>query len=244
MRQKIFVSLTLLALLGACEPTIANRGNVLDQDKLAEVTVGTSTREDVVSKLGSPTMVSTFDEKVWYYTGRQTQQYAFLDPEVLKQHALEVRFDDKGTVTAMTNLDISQAQDIDPVNRTTPTYGNDDTFIKQLIGNLGHRHAGYEPAARRPIALFRREAEIGECVDQFSRKQLEKGREVFLQPRKAVMLGQVLLVHIKLTVDLELQRMKALLRLTVTAHDFHTHIGIIKRDAYIPYPARSRARGA
>lgn len=137
MRLKIF-SLLVLGFLCACEPTIANRGNILDPDKLANVKVGTSTREEVASTLGSPTMVSTFDEKTWYYAGRQTEQYSFLDPEVIKQKAVEIKFNDEGIVTAMNDLDLSQAKDIDPVDRRTPTYGNDDTFIKQLIGNLSH----------------------------------------------------------------------------------------------------------
>jgi outer membrane protein assembly factor BamE (lipoprotein component of BamABCDE complex) len=127
-----------LFLLSACEPTLANRGNILDADKLAEIKPGESTREEVATKLGTPTQVSTFDDKTWYYMGRQTQQYSFLDPEVLKQKAVEIKFDDKGTVVAVNDLDLSGAKDIAPVDRSTPTYGNDNTFIKQLIGNLGH----------------------------------------------------------------------------------------------------------
>lgn len=136
MRLKTLSLLSFCFLLAACEPTIANRGNILDPDKLAEVKVGTSTREEVATHLGTPTMVSTFDDKVWYYAGRQTEQYSFFDPIVLKQKAVEVRFNDEGIVTALNDLDLSAAKDISPVDRRTPTYGNDDTFIKQLLGNL------------------------------------------------------------------------------------------------------------
>jgi len=125
-------------LLGACEPTIANRGNIVDPDKLAEIKIGTSTREDVATKLGTPTEISTFDDKVWYYVGRQTRQYAFLDPEVVKQQAIEVHFDDKGTVVALDKLDLSSAQDIEPAPGATPTYGRNDTFLRQLLGDIAH----------------------------------------------------------------------------------------------------------
>jgi outer membrane protein assembly factor BamE (lipoprotein component of BamABCDE complex) len=138
MRFKLPGLLFLAALLGACEPVIANRGNILDADKLAEIKAGTSTREEVATKLGTPTQISTFDDKVWYYVGRQTQQYSFLDPEVVKQKAVEIRFDDQGVVTTVTDLNLAEAHDIEPVDRATPTYGRDDTFIKQLIGNLAH----------------------------------------------------------------------------------------------------------
>lgn len=138
MRLKVLRAIFCLILLAGCEPMVANRGNILDPDKLVDIKVGTSTREDVATKLGTPTETGTFDDKTWYYVGRQTEQYSFLNPDVMKQQAIEIRFDDKGVVTAVSNLDLSRAQDITPVARSTPTYGNDNTFIQQLLGNLGH----------------------------------------------------------------------------------------------------------
>lgn len=127
-----------MAVLAACEPTVANRGNIVDLDRLAEVKTGSSTRENVATALGTPTLISTFDDKVWYYAGRQTKQYSFFDPEITKQQAIQVCFDDQGIVTSLKTLDLANVQDVDPVDRRTPTYGNDDTFIKQLLGSLAH----------------------------------------------------------------------------------------------------------
>jgi outer membrane protein assembly factor BamE (lipoprotein component of BamABCDE complex) len=138
MKAHSFLILGMAALLAACEPTIANRGNILDPDRLAEIKAGTSTREDVATKLGTPTEVSTFDDKTWYYVGRQTKQYSFLDPEVVKQQAIEVKFDDKGTVTAINQLDLSKSQDIAMAPGATPTYGRSDTLLKQLLGDVAH----------------------------------------------------------------------------------------------------------
>jgi outer membrane protein assembly factor BamE (lipoprotein component of BamABCDE complex) len=138
MKTQTLSILSLAVLLSACEPTIANRGNILDADRLAEIKSGVSTREDVANKLGTPTEVSTFDDKTWYYVGRQTEQYSFLDPEVVKQQAVEVRFDDRGVVASVERLDLSQAQNIDPVGRATPTYGRNDTLLRQLLGDVAH----------------------------------------------------------------------------------------------------------
>ena len=128
----------VVLVLSACEPTVANRGNILDNEQVAEIKAGVSTREEVAAKLGTPTQISTFDDKTWYYIGRQTEQYSFFNPEVLKQKAVEIRFDDAGVVTSVTDLDLADAKDVDPVDRSTPTFGHDNTFIKQLIGNLSH----------------------------------------------------------------------------------------------------------
>jgi outer membrane protein assembly factor BamE (lipoprotein component of BamABCDE complex) len=128
---------SLFLLLNACAPTVANRGNLCDPDKLAEIKVNASTREEVANKLGTPTQVGTFDENVWYYFGRSTEQYSFLDPEVIKQQAVEIHFNDQGIVVALNVLDPNAAQDIDPVSRRTPTYGHETTVMEQLIGNVG-----------------------------------------------------------------------------------------------------------
>ena len=92
----------------------------------------------MATKLGTPTQVSTFDDKTWYYVGRQTEQYSFLDPEVVKQRAVEVKFDDKGTVTAINPLDLSKSQDVAMAPGATPTYGRSDTFLRQLLGDVAH----------------------------------------------------------------------------------------------------------
>ena len=131
-----------LALLAACEPTVANRGNLLDSDKLTAIHVGTSTREDVMAKLGTPSEVSPFDEKTWYYFGRRTEQTSFFDPEVTDQQAVEIRFDDQGVVTKASKLDPAAAQDITPIDRRTPTYGHETTFFEQLLGNMGSTEQG------------------------------------------------------------------------------------------------------
>jgi len=133
--------LTLSALLFvstvACAPTIANRGNIVEPDKLAQVVAGESSREDVVHTLGRPTQVGTFDENIWYYFGRSTKQYSFLNPEIVSQQSIAVHFNDEGIVTAVDKLDQSAAQDISPVDRRTPTYGHETTIFEQLVGNLG-----------------------------------------------------------------------------------------------------------
>ena len=138
MRPNLALTLLAAFALAACAPTLATRGNILDPDTLAAIKAGSSTREDVATRLGTPTQVSTFDDKTWYYVGEKTERYSFLDPEVLERKAIAVRFDDQGTVTSVQDLDLSSAEAITPIERRTPTYGSDNTFIQQLLGNLSH----------------------------------------------------------------------------------------------------------
>ncbi len=133
----VFSVSLLLAGLCACAPTMANRGHIVDMERVSEIKTGESTREDVVRVLGSPTQVSTFDEKIWYYFGRSTKQYSFRDPEIIEQKAFEIRFNDEGIVVMSAVLDSAAARTVDPVDRRTPTYGHETTVLEQLLGNLG-----------------------------------------------------------------------------------------------------------
>lgn len=134
---KTLVTTALFMGVVACTPTVANRGNMVEPEKLAEVKIGETSREEVAKLLGSPTQVGTFDENVWYYFGRSTEQYSFLDPKIVNQRAIEVHFDDSGIVKSIDQLDPTNAKDVHPIARRTPTYGHETTVLEQLIGNLG-----------------------------------------------------------------------------------------------------------
>jgi outer membrane protein assembly factor BamE (lipoprotein component of BamABCDE complex) len=136
---RLFAACLLLVGLGACSPTVNNRGQLVDPDRLALIKAGESTREDVIRELGSPTQISTFDENKWYYFGRTTKQYSFFNPEVIQQKAIVVAFNDIGTVPELKELDPADAQEVSPSDRRTPTYGHETTILEQLVGNLGQR---------------------------------------------------------------------------------------------------------
>ena len=131
------LAVLILVALAACTPVTANRGNLVDADKLADVKAGSSTREEVASLLGSPTHVATFDERVWYYVGRRTEQESFFDPEAVDRKVIKIVFDDNGVVQTVDNKTADAPEDVDMVDRTTPTYGRANTLIQELFGGIG-----------------------------------------------------------------------------------------------------------
>jgi outer membrane protein assembly factor BamE (lipoprotein component of BamABCDE complex) len=122
--------------LAACSPFVATRGNLVDGDHLAQVREGQS-REEVQKVLGTPSVVSEFNENVWYYVGRRTQQTAFFTPDVVEQRIVKVSFNDAGTVSQVQQvegMDVNRA--VTPVGRETPTAGRELSFLQQFLGNL------------------------------------------------------------------------------------------------------------
>lgn len=136
MKSMPFLLLTALLLGAACTPTVANRGNMVEDDSLAAVTVGESDQAAVQSALGPPTATGTFDPNVWYYSGMRTKKTAFFDPKVSYQRTLVVQFDANGILESIDEVDPKQAGNIDPTSKTTKTGGRDLTFIEQVIDNF------------------------------------------------------------------------------------------------------------
>lgn len=131
------VALTLPFLVSGCEPIVSNRGNMLDEDRIAQVKPGTSSKNDVFEALGSPTIVSTFDDNTWYYVGERTEREAFFTPELAAHKVIEIKFDDSDHVRTVDRIGLDKTTDVEPFSETTPAAGREITFIEQLLGNIG-----------------------------------------------------------------------------------------------------------
>ncbi|HEY9549731.1 MAG TPA: outer membrane protein assembly factor BamE [Kiloniellaceae bacterium] len=123
--------------LSACGSGVQLRGNTPDPEDVAVIKAGVQSRQDVVDLLGSPSAVSTFEDRKWYYIGQKTQEIAFMKPEVVDRQVLVITFDETGIVEGTKTFGMADAQEIEPVERETPTEGRDLTLIQQLFGNIG-----------------------------------------------------------------------------------------------------------
>jgi len=123
--------------LSACGNTVQLRGNTPDPEDVAEIQPGVQSRQDIIDLLGSPSTVSTFQDRKWYYIGQKTEEIAFMKPTVIDRNVLVITFDEAGLVEGTKNYTMADAQDVDPVDRETPTEGRDLTLLQQLFGNIG-----------------------------------------------------------------------------------------------------------
>lgn len=135
-------AISAIALVAGCATSVEQRGNLPTQEKIAEVHPGTTTKDEVIKILGSPSSVSIFNDKSWYYISRRTGQFAFFDPNVLDQQVYIVNFDDQGVVTVVDHKGLEDGKEIIPVARATPAPGRELSFLEQVIGNLGKFNKG------------------------------------------------------------------------------------------------------
>jgi outer membrane protein assembly factor BamE (lipoprotein component of BamABCDE complex) len=132
-------------MLAGCAVSEDQRGNLPDPEKLAQIQPGTTSKEQVIKILGSPSSESTFDDDVWYYISRRTKQIAFFSPTVLDQQVYIVDFNDKGIVKDVGHKTMADGEHISPAPGATPSPGRELSFMEQLIGNIGR--FGNSPSA-------------------------------------------------------------------------------------------------
>lgn len=130
----------LILLLSACSvvgPQKTVRGSRIDADQLKELTVGTSTRLDAASLLGTPTAKAAFDDNTWIYVHEVTEPRIGRTPGVLEQDVVVLGFDNSGVLRTVKRLGQDAAQPVQVVSRRTPSPGGDASFLQQLLGNIG-----------------------------------------------------------------------------------------------------------
>jgi len=125
------------ASVGACNPTVSPRGNLLPPSALEQIKPGSTDKATVTRILGSPSSVATFDDKTWYYISQRTEEVAFFKPDVVDQEVVVVTFDNENVVMDVRKLHDMGRTDIQPVARTTPAPGKELSFMEQLLGNFG-----------------------------------------------------------------------------------------------------------
>jgi outer membrane protein assembly factor BamE (lipoprotein component of BamABCDE complex) len=126
-----------IAIIAGCTTMVEQRGNLPPPEKLAEIQPGVSSKDEVIKILGSPSSISIFNDKSWYYISRRTGQFAFFEPDLIDQQVHIINFDDQGIVKTVDHKGVQDARAIDPVPRATPAPGRELTFLEQVIGNVG-----------------------------------------------------------------------------------------------------------
>lgn len=147
MGSALAISIGSLMLTTACTPTHHVRGNYLKDYQIAEVQPGQDGVSEVVRKLGSPTTQSTFDHRIWYYIGQETEKRGVFDAEVKEEQVVVVTFDNNNIVKSVEIADVDR-NDLPYVKDKTPTSGTEVTVIQQLVGNLGkfNNNGGSSPS--------------------------------------------------------------------------------------------------
>lgn len=113
------------------------RGYVLAEGALEQVPVGSS-QEQVLIVLGTPSTVATVSGEVFYYISQRGERAAsFLHQQVTDQRVIAVYFDKARRVERLADYRLKDGKIFDYVSRTTPTSGQDLSYLTYLFKIFG-----------------------------------------------------------------------------------------------------------
>jgi outer membrane protein assembly factor BamE (lipoprotein component of BamABCDE complex) len=137
---RLFVALSLAASLGGCIGYDGDfdRGYQIDEKTYSQVKIGSSTKQEVLTLMGTPSTTSTVGGDAWYYIGQKMHRaLAFMPAKMEDQNVLAIYFEPKsGKVQRIANYGMKDGQVFDFVSRTTPTGGQEPNFLRNMFNNL------------------------------------------------------------------------------------------------------------
>src|ERR1700722_6576798 len=137
---RIVCALSLAASLGGCIGYDGDfdRGYQIDEKTYSQIKSGASSKQEVLTLMGTPSTTSTVGGDAWYYIGQKMHRaLTFMPVQMEDQNVLAVYFAAKtGKVERIANYGMKDGQIFDFVSRTTPTGGQEPNFLRNMFSNL------------------------------------------------------------------------------------------------------------
>jgi outer membrane protein assembly factor BamE (lipoprotein component of BamABCDE complex) len=132
-------AMALGLILVGCTGEQFQRGYILPPGALEQVQIGAS-QDQVLVVLGTPSTVATLDGDVFYYISQRTERkVAFMHQQVIDQRVIAVYFDKNRMVRRVANYGLKDGKIFDFISRTTPTGGQEISYLAPLFKLLRFR---------------------------------------------------------------------------------------------------------
>ena len=129
------VAAVALAGCGSFTQTF-QRGYILPEGALEQIPMG-ATQEQVLIVLGTPSTVATVSGEVFYYISQRTETTAFMPQKEIDRRVVAIYFDKSRRVERLANYGIQDGKIFDFVSRTTPTGGQELSYLTYLFKFIG-----------------------------------------------------------------------------------------------------------
>ena len=107
--------------------------------KQEKLTVNKSNRNDILMLLGSPSTKSTFDNDLWIYIERKTDQSSIIKlgaEKILINNVLLLEIDNRGMLEKKEFLDLNNMQVVKFNEQTTENQTTKNTFVYDFLSSL------------------------------------------------------------------------------------------------------------
>ncbi len=132
-----FLTLLVLLTVSSCSEDLDNRGYVTKFSDFSKITPNQTSKDEVLSILGSPTTKTVYGKEQWIYAGLEETKETFFEPEVRSYKAYIITFNNDGIAEKVEKKDGNSTREFQISQDKTVTGGSEVTVIQQLLGNLG-----------------------------------------------------------------------------------------------------------
>lgn len=132
-------AIAVCAVLGGCTGEQFQKGYILPQGALEQIPLGAS-QDQVLIVMGTPSTVATLNGEVFYYISQRTERkVAFMNQQVIDQRVIAIYFDKERRVQRIANYGLKDGRIFDFITRTTPTSGQELSYLTPLFKILSTR---------------------------------------------------------------------------------------------------------
>ena len=121
------------AVLGACTGEQFQKGYILPPGALEQSPIGAS-QDQVLIVMGTPSTVATLNGEVFYYISQRSERKVmFMEQKIIDQRVIAVYFDKNRQVQRLANYGLQDGRIFDFISRTTPTSGQELSYLTPLF---------------------------------------------------------------------------------------------------------------
>ena len=141
--QRTLGMLCGVALLAtsACTTIVRNHGYAPSDEELAEIELGTDTRDSVTRLIGAPSAAGLVDDAGFYYVRSRWETRVWRAPEEVDRQVVAISFDEAGRVSNVERFTLEDGRVIALSQRVTETNIREVSLLRQLLSNLGQFRA-------------------------------------------------------------------------------------------------------
>ena len=142
--RKLFILFIISLFISACTlKKVQKHHGVHFLDKKQEkLKVNRSNKNDIIKLLGSPSTKSTFDNDLWIYIERKTDNSSLIkfgNEKIIVNNVLLLEINSMGLLEKKEFLDLKNMQDLKFSELTTNNQYKKNTFLYDFLSSLRHK---------------------------------------------------------------------------------------------------------
>ena len=125
-----------LAAMSGCGDRISSHGHVINESELKQITIGTTTKADIVQLLGQPSFAGAFDTQKLYYSSQVMLQPVASVKQTQRRVIYIFTLNKDNVLEKINLLDKNDGLTIAHTDDKTPTPGDTFGILEQVFTNI------------------------------------------------------------------------------------------------------------